>query len=155
LISNVVTRRAKPSEIAMTPEQQVLVQTSFAKVASISDTAATLFYDDLFQRNPRLRALFKDDMTEQRQKLMIMLGTAVANLRQWDKIAATVQALGKRHVAYGVVPADYDTVGAALIATLDKGLGDDFTPDVRDAWITCYAAIVGEMLSARADGARA
>ncbi len=139
----------------MTPEQQILVQTSFAKVVPIADTAASLFYENLFQRDPRLRALFRDDMTEQRQKLIRMLSTAVTNLRQWDKIAATVQSLGKRHVAYGVVPADYDTVGAALIATLETGLGDDFTPEVRDAWIACYAAITGEMLSATANGAPA
>ena len=139
----------------MTPEQKVLVQTSFAKLAPIADTAATLFYDDLFQRNPRLRTLFKGDMTEQRQKLMSMLGTAVANLRQWDKIAAAMQALGKRHITYGVVPADYETVGAALVATLEKGLGGDFTPEVRDAWTACYTSIVSEMLSATADGAHA
>jgi len=132
----------------MTPEQKVLLQNSFAKVAPIADAAAKLFYEDLFQRNPRLRALFKDDMTEQRQKLMSMLGTAVANLRQWDRIAAAVRELGKRHVAYGVEPADYDTVGAAPIATLEKGLADDFTPEVRDAWIAGYTAIVGEMLTA-------
>jgi hemoglobin-like flavoprotein len=93
-------------KVTMTPEQQVLVQNSFAKVAQIADTAAALFYDNLFERNPRLRSLFKQDMTEQRQKLMSMLGTAVANLRQWEKIAAAVQALGRRHVAYGVGPAD-------------------------------------------------
>ena len=139
----------------MTPEQKVLVQNSFAKVAPIADTAAMLFYEDLFQRNPRLRGLFKDDMTEQRQKLISMLGTAVANLRQWDRIAAAVQALGQRHVTYGVVPADYDTVGAALIATLEKGLAEDFTPEVRDAWIACYTAIVAEMLGATANGAHA
>jgi len=99
-----------------------------------------------------LRLLFKEDMTEQRQKLMSMLGTAVANLRNWDRIAAAIQALGKRHVSYGVAPADYETVGASLIATLEKGLGDDFTPEVRDAWVACYAAIVAEMLSVTADG---
>lgn len=135
----------------MTPEQQMLVQTSFAKVAPIADTAAQLFYDDLFQREPRLRALFKNDMAEQRQKLMSMLGMAVANLQHWDRIAAAVQALGARHATYGVVPADYDTVGTALIATLEKGLGHDFTPDVRDAWLACYTAVVGEMLGATED----
>lgn len=124
-------------------------------MAPIADTAAQLFYDDLFRRDPRLRALFKADMTEQRQKLMRMLGTAVANLQQWDKIAAAVQALGTRHVGYGVTPADYDTVGAALIATLRQGLGDEFTPEVCDAWLACYAAIVAEMLGATADGTAA
>ncbi len=130
----------------MTPEQQILVQTSFANVAPIADFAASLFYEDLFQRNPRLRSLFKEDMTEQRQKLMSMLGTAVANLRQWEKIQAAVQALGRRHVGYGVEARDYETVGAALIATLEKGLGADFTPQVRDAWVACYAAISSVML---------
>ena len=130
----------------MTPEQQVLVQSSFAKVAPIADVAASLFYDDLFQRDPRLRSLFKADMAEQRRKLMAMLGTAVANLRQWEKIRDAVRALGQRHSGYGVDAADYETVGAALIATLEKGLGADFTPDVRAAWLACYAAIAAEML---------
>jgi hemoglobin-like flavoprotein len=134
----------------MTSAQQVLVQTSFAKVVPIADVAATLFYEDLFQRDPGLRALFKRDMTEQRQKLMAMLGTAVANLGNWGKIAPAVQALGQRHAAYGVKPADYDTVGKALIATLEKGLGDAFTPEVRDAWLACYSVVAAEMTGAEA-----
>jgi hemoglobin-like flavoprotein len=137
-----------PREAVMTPAQQILVQTSFAKVVPIADVAASLFYEDLFQRNPQLRPLFKQDMTEQRQKLMAMLGTAVANLGNWEKIAAAVQALGRRHVDYGVKPEDYKTVGMALIATLEKGLGDEFTPEVRDAWFSCYAAVAAEMTGA-------
>ncbi|MDR3463736.1 MAG: globin family protein [Beijerinckiaceae bacterium] len=132
----------------MTPEQKDLIQSSFGKVAPIADQAAILFYEDLFRREPRLRSLFKEDMQEQRRKLMAMLAIAVANLKSWDTIVPAVQALGARHVAYGVKPGDYELVGAALIATLEKGLGDDFTPEVRDAWIACYTAISGEMLSA-------
>jgi len=132
----------------MTPTQQTLVQTSFAKVAPIADVAARLFYENLFERDPDLRSLFKEDMTEQRQKLMAMLSVAVANVGDWNKIAEAVQALGRRHVSYGVKPQDYATVGAALIATLEKGLGEDFTPQVRDAWEACIAAVAGEMLSA-------
>ncbi len=130
----------------MTPAQQTLVQTSFAKVAPIADVAATLFYEDLFRRDPKLRALFKQDMTEQRQKLMAMLATAVAHVGDWSKISGAVRALGKRHAGYGVSRADYNTVGAALIATLEKGLGADFTPEIRDAWIACIALVAAEML---------
>jgi hemoglobin-like flavoprotein len=133
-------------EAEMTPAQQALVQSSFAKVLPIADTAASLFYEDLFQRDPKLRALFKADMADQRRKLMGMIGTAVANLGNWASIAAAVAALGQRHVAYGVETDDYDTVGKALIATLEKGLGDAFTPDVREAWLACYAAVAGEMI---------
>ena len=131
----------------MTPAQQVLVETSFAEVAPIADQAAIIFYDDLFMRDPSLRRLFPDDMTEQRRKLMQMLATAVANLRTWDRIAAAVKALGARHVGYGVQPAHYDAVGASLIATLEQGLGPAFTPEVRDAWIACYSAVSAEMLA--------
>jgi hemoglobin-like flavoprotein len=132
-------------ESDMTSEQTNLVQASFAHVRSIADTAATLFYDRLFELNPSLRGLFKEDLREQRKKLMAMLATAVDNLHQWDAVAPHVKQLGMRHVGYGVKPADYDTVGSALIDTLEKGLGEAFTPPVRDAWLACYTTIVAEM----------
>jgi hemoglobin-like flavoprotein len=130
----------------MTPAQQTLVQASFAKVVPIADTAATLFYEDLFRRDPSLRALFKEDMAEQRQKLMATIGTAVASLGDWESIAPAVAALGERHAAYGVRTEHYDTVGKALITALQKGLGDAFTPEVKEAWLACYAAVAAEMI---------
>jgi hemoglobin-like flavoprotein len=130
----------------MTPAQRALVQASFAKVVPIADAAAKLFYEDLFRRDPRLRALFKEDMADQRQKLMTMIGTAVANLGNWGNIAPAIAALGQRHAAYGVKIEDYDTVERALIAVLEKGLGDAFTPEVREAWLACYAAVAAEMI---------
>ena len=86
-------------------------------------------------------------MADQRQKLMAMIGTAVANLGNWANIAPAVAALGERHAAYGVRTEDYDTVGKALIATLQKGLGDAFTPEVKEAWLACYAAVAAEMVN--------
>jgi hemoglobin-like flavoprotein len=139
----------------MTSEQTTLVQTSFAQVAPIADTAATLFYDRLFELNPSLRGLFSEDLREQRMKLMAMLTTAVNNLHQWDVVAPNVKQLGLRHVGYGVKSADYDTVGTALIDTLEKGLGEAFTPPVRDAWIACYTAIVAEMHAVEAETIKA
>jgi hemoglobin-like flavoprotein len=131
----------------MTPAQQALVQASFAKVLPIADTAATLFYEDLFRRDPSLRALFKEDMTEQRQKLMVTISTAVASLGDWGSIAPAVAALGERHAAYGVKTEHYDTVGRALITALQTGLGDAFTPEVKEAWLVCYAAVAAEMIA--------
>ncbi len=130
----------------MTPSQRLLVRASFAKVEPIADTAAMMFYDELFERDPQLRHLFKNDMAEQRKKLMQMLAVAVEHLDDWETISNAVRALGKRHRGYGVSPADYDTVGAALIATLERGLGPEFTSDVREAWIACVSAIAAEML---------
>jgi hemoglobin-like flavoprotein len=130
----------------VTEEQKQLVQTSFAKVEPISDAAAVLFYDQLFAIDPSLRGLFKSDMAEQRAKLMAMLGTAVTSLGRWESLAPVLRELGSRHLRYGVNPAHYESVGAALLATLEKGLGKDFTPPVREAWVVCYSSIAREMM---------
>ncbi len=130
----------------MTPSQRLLVRASFAQVEPIADTAAMMFYDELFERDPKLRHLFKNDMAEQRKKLMQMLSVAVEHLDDWATISNAVRALGKRHRGYGVSPADYETVGGALIATLERGLGPEFTPEVRAAWLACIAAIAADML---------
>ena len=132
----------------MTPEQTKLVQTSFAHVVPIADTAANLFYDKLFEIDPSLRRLFSDDMADQKKKLVAMLATAVNNLHQWDTVSPAVKQLGQRHVGYGAKPEDYDKVGQALIGTLEAGLGDAFTPPVREAWTACYTTIAADMLEA-------
>jgi hemoglobin-like flavoprotein len=129
----------------MTPEQQTLVRDSFAQVMPIASTAATLFYDRLFELDPSLRPLFKGDMTEQGRKLMSVLGAAVANLHRLEDIIPMVRDLGRRHAGFGVKSADYDTVASALLWTLEQGLGAGFTPAVRDAWATCYRVLAGEM----------
>ncbi len=135
----------------MTPEQQTLVRDSFAKVAPIAPAAAAMFYDRLFTLDPSLRPLFKSDMDEQGRKLMTMIGTAVANLHRIRDIVPAVRDLGRRHAGYGVTDANYDTVGSALLWTLEQGLGPDFTPATKDAWATVYGVLAGEMKSAAAE----
>jgi hemoglobin-like flavoprotein len=131
----------------MTPEQITLVQTSFRKVVPIAGTAADLFYGRLFEIAPDVRPLFPDDMTEQKSKLMAMLVTAVSNLHQLETILPAVKALGERHKGYGVTPEYYTPVGAALLWTLEKGLGPDFTPETKAAWTEAYTALAGVMTS--------
>ncbi len=132
----------------MTPQQVELVQTSFQKVVPIAATAADLFYDRLFEIAPETRAMFPKDLTEQKGKLMSMLGTAVTNLHKLDTILPAVKDLGQRHKGYGVTAAHYAPVGAALLWTLEKGLGPDFTPDVKAAWTETYTALAGVMTNA-------
>ena len=129
----------------MTPEQITLVQASFQKVVPIAGTAADLFYDRLFETAPQTRALFPQDMAEQKRKLMAMLATAVTNLHKLDTILPAVQALGQRHKGYGVTADQYAPVGAALLWTLEKGLGPDFTPETKAAWTEAYTALAGVM----------
>ncbi len=125
----------------MTPDQVQLVQDSFAKVEPIAETAADLFYDRLFAIAPEIRNLFPDDIAEQKTKLMAMLALAVLNLHRPETIVPAMQDLGRRHVAYGVEPMHYEPVGAALLWTLQQGLGADFTPEVRSAWIETYSLV--------------
>jgi hemoglobin-like flavoprotein len=137
----------------MTPEQKMLVQSSFAKVAPIAEAAAELFYGRLFELDPSLRPLFKGDIKEQGRKLMAMIRAAVAGLDNLSGLVPVVQDLGRRHLAYGVKDKHYDTVGAALLWTLEKGLGDSFTPPVKDAWTVVYGVLATTMKDAAAQAA--
>lgn len=132
----------------MTPEQIELVQGSWAKVKPISEQAAELFYGRLFELDPSLRPLFKGDMKDQGQKLMATLTVAVNSLTKLDTILPVVQELGRKHVQYGVQESHYETVGAALLWTLEQGLGEDFTDEVKDGWVETYTLISNVMLEA-------
>lgn len=132
----------------MKPEQIGLVQGSWAKVVPIKDTAAELFYGRLFELDPSLRTLFKGDIKEQGRKLMTMINVAVGSLDKLDTIVPAVKDLGRRHSGYGVKAADYGTVATALLWTLEKGLGDAFTPAVKEAWTQTYVLLAQTMQSA-------
>ena len=131
----------------MTPEQITLVQQSFAKVAPISEAASGLFYDRLFEVAPSVRAMFPDDMTEQRKKLMQTLAVVVNGLTNLQSILPAASALAKRHVAYGAKAEHYPVVGSTLLWTLEKGLGDAWTPEVATAWTDAYGVLSGFMIS--------
>ena len=131
----------------MTNEQIKLVQDSFMQVAPIAETAAQLFYARLFELDPDLELLFKGNLTEQGRKLMQMLALAVNSLDRMEQLLPVVRSLGARHVSYGVRDRDYDTVGQALLWTLQKGLGPAFTPDVEAAWSNVYATLASAMQS--------
>jgi nitric oxide dioxygenase len=131
----------------MTPDQVNLVQQSFAKVAPISEIAAVLFYDRLFEIAPQVKAMFPADMTEQRKKLMATLAVVVNGLDNLESILPAASALARRHVSYGARAEHYPAVGAALLWTLEKGLGDAWTPETAAAWTAAYGALSGFMIS--------
>jgi len=140
----------------MTPEQVSSVQQSFAKVVPIADTAAEIFYDRLFAIAPETRALFAEDMAEQRRKLITMLAAVVNGLGNLDAILPVASALAKRHVGYGVTASHYKQVGEALLWTLQRGLGSAWTADVAAAWAAAYATLSEYMIGeARSVGAAA
>ena len=132
----------------MTPEKIALVKSSWQQVLPIQDTAAQLFYGQLFELDPSLRSLFKGDMVEQGRKLMTMINMVVISLDKLGPILETIEGMGRRHVAYGVTEAHYDTVGSALIWTLGQGLGEQFTPAVENAWADAYNTLASAMKQA-------
>ncbi|TIS53709.1 MAG: hemin receptor [Mesorhizobium sp.] len=131
----------------MTPSQIDLVQSSFVKVAPIAETAASLFYERLFEIAPEVKPLFNRDMKEQGRKLMATLGLVINGLKNLDAILPAAKSLAAKHVSYGARAEHYQPVGDALIWTLEKGLGSAFTSEVRDAWLAAYATLSGAMIA--------
>ena len=127
-----------------------LVCDSFDKVVPIAGVAADLFYQRLFYLAPSLRGMFPEDMRDQKRKLMVMIANAVQGLRDLDRLVPQLTTLGARHAGYGVEPRHYAIVGEALIWTLERGLGNAFTPQVRQAWTRVYGLLAAVMQ----DGAR-
>ena len=134
----------------MTKRQTELVQSSFQLVRPILEPAAMTFYDRLFELDPSLRALFRTSRDEQGRKLAQTLAIVVASIDRPESICGAVEALGRRHAGYNVRDEHYTTVGAALLWTLEQGLGDAFTPEVRDAWSAVYGWLAYRMQSAAA-----
>lgn len=132
----------------MNVKQKQLVQSTWIPVSEISDTAASLFYNKLFELDPGLRPLFKGDMTEQGKKLMTMIGAAVHGLDDLGELTPVVKGLGKRHAGYNVKDEHYATVGEALIWTLEQGLGEAFTDEVKEAWTIVYTTLADLMKGA-------
>lgn len=132
----------------MTPKEIELVTATWAMVVPIKEKAAALFYGRLFEMDPAVKPMFKTDLTEQGRKLMSALSTVVNALSDVQSVIPALQGMARRHVGYGVRAEHYDTVGAALLWTLETGLGPAFTPEVKAAWTTAYTTVAGVMKEA-------
>ncbi|MFY0650854.1 MAG: hemin receptor [Cyclobacteriaceae bacterium] len=140
-------------ETPFTPRQKDLIRNTFVHIAAIKEEAAKIFYAKLFVLDPSLKILFKGDMQQQGTKLMVMLAAAVKGLDDLDGLIPVVQDLGRRHVVYGVIDEHYDTVGSALLSTLEAGLGDMWTEEVEEAWTTIYTVLTKMMKEASREAA--
>ena len=122
-----------------------LVQDSFDKVAMSGRAVAETFYSELFKIDPSLQTMFSPNMIEQHKKLIAALMLVVRSLHTPEAILAPVKLLAVKHVNYGVRPEHYTYVGNALIRTLHKSLGEEFTPEVRQAWVDAFRMLAGVM----------
>lgn len=135
----------------MEPTQVNLVQQSFERAAGLGETVAEIFYGELFAIDPSLRRMFKGDMSAQGQRLLATLAFVVRSLHAPEKIMGPVRQLAVKHIDYGVEPGHYTHVGNALLRTLQKGLGPEFTPEVREAWRQAYITLAVAMKEAAYD----
>jgi hemoglobin-like flavoprotein len=135
--------------MTLTDTQKGLVQGSFALAAMDSERVAETFYQRLFEIAPHTKAMFQNtDIQHQGQKLMQTLATLVGGLDHLDEIVGSIQSLGVRHVKYGVMPADYQPVGEALIWTFDTLMAEQFTEETRAAWLEVYAIVSSTAIEA-------
>lgn len=130
----------------MTPRQIEIVKLSFARIMPFKDQAAELFYCRLFELDPSLRLMFRSDMNEQKQKLMVAIALVVTNLDRMDNFLPAVRELGQRHKTYGVRNRQYEIVGAALIWTLEIGLGTGWNAELEEAWKNAYGCVAAAMI---------
>jgi len=135
----------------VTPERERLIRESWARFQPHAGPAAARFYAHLFELDPASERLFAaTDMVAQGHKLMQMLEEIVRVLDVPEALVGQVADLGRRHVGYGVRDADYESVGAALLWTLEEALGPAFTPEVREAWSEAYLLLASVMRRAAA-----
>jgi hemoglobin-like flavoprotein len=133
----------------MNEDTIAILENTFAEFARGREEAAGQFYERLFALDPSLRPLFASvQMRMQQAKLMAALGVVIASLRELEKVVPVLEALARRHVAYGVEERHYETVGTALIQTLAATFGPRFTPEVRAAWTGAYDLVSGVMIAA-------
>jgi hemoglobin-like flavoprotein len=133
----------------VTHQQIELIRQSWSMVMPMAEQAGLLFYEKLFTAAPGIRHMFKPDINPQANKLIQVLGYVVSKLNKMDELLPEVKKLGERHNAYGAQPAHYEVVGQCLIATLKDGLGENWTPEIQDAWLTAFNAIKNVMIVAQ------
>lgn len=133
----------------MTEDQKDVIRKTWVLVSPMARTTAALFYYRLFEIDPPTRLLFQaDDMPGQRRKLMQTLDALVQGLDRLDELVPVLEDLGRRHLRYGVRDSHYDSVGAALLWTLECGLGTHWSDEAREAWTAVYALAAGIMQKA-------
>ena len=133
----------------MTPHQIRLIKSSWALVGTIDPVVVgQLFYNRLFEIAPEVKPMFQKPMAEQSKKLLATLGYIVSKLDSLDSIIEEVAKLSQRHVNYGVKKEHYAIVGTALLWTLEKGLGEHWNSELKQAWTDCYVILSSAMIEA-------
>jgi len=133
----------------MTNHQIQLIKTTWQAAAANAEVVGPLFYNRLFEIAPEVKPMFsRTTVPEQSRKLLAMLSFVISKLDSLDEILDEVSMLAQRHVKYGVQAKHFEYVGAALLWTLEQGLGEMWNNEVKEAWATCYGILSSAMINA-------
>lgn len=130
----------------LTESQIALIKNSWKAFRNMDPVlVGDVFYSKLFLEYPQVKSLFHISKAEQSKKLIDMLNVIVGRLDKLDELSDDIRNLGQRHVQYGVKPHHYKAVGESLLWTLQQGLGIDWTPELHEAWQTCFNLLASAM----------
>ncbi|MEO0819869.1 MAG: globin domain-containing protein [Pseudomonadota bacterium] len=131
------------------PQTIRALRESWERVEREPDRAAALFYERLFALDPATAPFFAEtEMEGQRAKFIATLRSVVEALDEMSDVQPLLRELGVQHAGYGVRPEHYDSVGSALIWSIERLMGPDCTPEIRAAWTLAYALVAGAMRAA-------
>ena len=126
------------------------VQDSFSQIEDATKPKIIrVLLDRMFELDESLKKLFKKDTRDQRKKTLKALIFTIENLRDADTVGPYLKNTAIKLAEHGFKKSDYKTFGTALIFSISAGLGDDFTPRIKNAWIIVYD-VISEIMIAEA-----
>ena len=125
-----------------------LIRDSLIQVRPLADYIAESFYSHMFEIAPHLQKLFTGNMKTQGTMLMTSLELAVSSLDNMESILPSVQALGERHMSYGVKKEYYPYAKESFLWALEKHLKGEFTPTLKNAWSEAFDTLIEVMSNA-------
>jgi class 3 adenylate cyclase/hemoglobin-like flavoprotein len=124
---------------------QLELQSSMNVMLEDEDAFAKTFYDKVFAIAPEVRALFRNNMTNQGRLLTHMLGGIVYSLSRPEHLHKGLAKLGASHTKYGVKAEYYPVVKQAMIETIDEVLGERRSNKSIEAWNSALDFVIDTM----------
>jgi len=124
------------------------IQSTYEKILPHLDEFSRLFYQQLFEIKPAFKILFRQtDLRIQKQMVIRMIEVVVQGINNLENFMSIIQRIHQRHYELHLKPEDYRLAGQALVLSLEKYFGDEFTPTLKKIWLDFYESIVATMMN--------
>jgi len=122
------------------------IQESHATLAPRMDEVLRVFYRNLFEKHPEVRALFPTDITRQIGHLSAAVTLICRNLRNFEALEHPLMELGAQHVGFGARPHHYPTVCVTLVEALREVAGDQWNARLELDWTELWDRVAQLMI---------